>query len=137
MDFFINLYNFNDIGLLALRLAIGAIFWVHGTKKWSMWKAQPSAEMPAKMVYIMRLLSVAEPLGALAVISGFFTQLAALGLGIIMLGAIWMKITAWKISFAGDQKSGWEFDFTNLVICFYLFLTGAGVISLDRYFFGI
>jgi len=137
MEFFISLYNFNDIGLLALRLVVGAIFWVHGIKKWSMWKVQPSAEMPAKMVYLMRLLAIVEPLGALAIVFGFFTQLAALGIGIIMLGAIWMKITTWKIHFAEDQKSGWEFDLTNLVICLYLFLVGAGMISLDRYFFGI
>lgn len=122
------------IGLLTLRLAIGAIFWVHGTQKKAMWKMQPSEQMPAKMISTMKILSIVEPLGALALFFGFLTQFAAAGLGIIMLGAIHLKKNKWKVPFTAMEKNGWEFDLIILAGCIALLSMGGGSWSVDAFF---
>ncbi len=137
MEFFANLYQFGDWGLLALRVAVGAIFLIHGTQKWAMWKMQPSEQMPAGMLWLMKFLSIAEPLGAIAVLTGFLTQLAAVGLGIIMIGAIVLKKTMMKVPFTAQDKTGWEFDFIILAATLAIFFFGAGSTGLDRIIFGI
>jgi putative oxidoreductase len=137
MDFLINLYQFSDLGLLALRIAVGVIFLVHGVQKWAMWKMRSSEQMPANMLVMMKFLSVVEPLGGLAVLIGFLTQLAALGLGIIMIGAIVVKRKVMKVSFTAMDKTGWEFDLIILAATIALFVFGGGVVSLDNLFFGI
>ena len=135
MEFFTNLYQLSDWGLLALRIAIGSIFLVHGAKKWAMWKMQPSEQMPAGMLKTMRFLSIVEPIGGLAVLLGFLTPIAAVGLGIIMIGAIWFKVSGMKKTFTGD--GGWEYDFLILAVTIALVFIGAGVFSLDRALFGL
>jgi putative oxidoreductase len=129
MSFFLSLHQYGDIGLLILRVAVGIIFLVHGKNKLPLWKAE-SAQAP--MRNLLRFIGVAEILGGIAILTGFLTQLAALGLGIIMLGAMNMKIRTWKKSFAGD--GGWEFDFILLAAAILLFFTGAGAYALDRLF---
>jgi putative oxidoreductase len=131
LDFLFSLYNHVDWALLGLRLAVGAIFLAHGISKWPMWKMQPSAEMPKGMLMTMRLLSVAEPLGGAAVLLGLLTQFAAAGLGIIMLGALYLKITKWHAKFTGNN--GWELDLLLLAANFLLFMMGAGTWSLDNF----
>jgi len=129
------LQAYQDLGLLALRLTVGAIFLVHGTQKWAMWKMAPSAQMPANMLGLMKFLSVAEPLGGLAMVVGFLVQPAAIGLGLIMIGASMMKMKTWKIPFAAKDKTGWEFDILILAACLALLFFGAGAIALDRLVF--
>ncbi|HKZ36952.1 MAG TPA: DoxX family protein, partial [Chryseolinea sp.] len=124
MQFFLLLHQWQDFGLIVLRLAIGAIFLVHGTGKWAMWATKPSDYMSAGMLNLMRFLSIVEPLGAIAILAGFLTQLAAAGLSIIMLGAIYLKITAWKSPFSANDKLGWEFDFVIIGGAISLFLSG-------------
>ena len=131
MDLLSSLTQYSDWGLLALRVAIAAIFLQHGLMKKGMWKMQPSEQMPAKMINQMRLLSIAEPLGAMAILFGFLTQWAAIGLGIIMLGAITFKTKVWHTPFMAQDKTGWELDFLILAACIALLLNGAGAISLD------
>ena len=86
---------------------------------------------------MMKLLSICEPLGAIAVLSGFLMQPATLGLGIIMIGAITLKIKSWKTPFTAQDKTGWEFDFIILAVCVALYFTGAGAFGLDRLIFGL
>jgi len=83
----------------------------------------------------MRLFSIAEPIGALAMAVGFLTQWAALGFIIIMLGAINFKINKWKSPFSAQDKTGWEFDFIILAANTAILLLGAGALSLDKLFF--
>ncbi|TAL19177.1 DoxX family protein [Patescibacteria group bacterium] len=136
-DFLFSLNFFSDFGLFVLRLAIAAIFIVHGVKKWAMWKMQPSPQMPAGMLSVMKILAIAEPFGGLALLAGFLTQLAALGFSIIMLGAIYYKTRVWKTPFAAQDKMGWEFDLVLLAGNLLLLIAGAGVLSLDRVFLGL
>ncbi|MBI3004846.1 MAG: DoxX family protein [Ignavibacteriales bacterium] len=131
MKWLTGLTRFNDTGLLCLRLAIGSIFLVHGTAKWSMWGMEPSEQLPAAMLTIMKILSVAEPLGAVAVVLGFLTPLAAVGLSIVMLGAINMKIFAMGLKFMEMQSTGWEFDFLIFCALVCVLTSGPGKYSVD------
>jgi len=130
MGFFTGLHHLSDWALFALRLGVGASFLAHGLQKSAMWKMQPSAQMPAGMLSILRLLSIVEPLGAVAVLVGFLTQPAAAGFAIIMLGAIRLKAVQMHRGFTGD--GGWELDFMLLAAAVALFISGAGRLSLDR-----
>jgi len=114
---------------LALRIAVGAVFLVHGLQKQMFWKAQPSAQLPLGMIKVLRFLSIVEPLGGVAMLAGFLTRPAAIGLSIIMLGAINLKARQMKKGFTGD--GGWEFDFMILAANVALLLLGAGAWSLD------
>jgi putative oxidoreductase len=130
MGFFTGLHDLSDWALFALRLGVGASFLAHGIQKSAMWKMQPSAQLPAGMLSILRLLSIVEPLGAVGVLVGFLTQPAAAGLAIIMLGAIRLKAVQMHRGFTGD--GGWELDFMLLAAAVALFISGAGRLSLDR-----
>ncbi len=124
-----------DWALLTLRLGVGVIFLVHGIQKWAMWKMQPSSQLPAGMLSLLRFLSIVEPLGGVGVLVGFLTQPAAAGLAIIMLGAIRLKAVQMHRTFTGD--GGWELDFTLLAAAIALFISGAGKLSLDRMLLGM
>lgn len=115
----IPLLGLKNWGLLALRLVNGAVFFIHGTSK------------AKKATGAFQLLGVAETLGSLAMFSGLLTQLAALCLGVVMLGAIYMKTMKWKIPFTAENTTGWELDLTLLAINLALLSLGAGNFSLE------
>jgi putative oxidoreductase len=135
MQVFAQLHTLTDWGLLVLRVGVGVTFLVHGIQKRAMWKMQPSAQMPAGLLTILRLLSIAEPLGGVAAITGLITQLAAAGFVIVMLGAINLKARQLHKGFTGD--GGWELDLVLLSGAIALVILGAGRISLDRVLLGL
>jgi putative oxidoreductase len=118
------LYDYYDIGLLALRLAVAVIFLVHGPKKLS-----------GTQGAFMTFIGAAETAGGAAMVAGFLTQYAALGLGIIMGGAIYKKIKEWHVPFTSMEKMGWEFDLMILAGCIALLTLGAGMYSVDAMWF--
>ena len=125
-DFFISLGQYGDLGLLLLRLCIAAIFLVHGPKKLS-----------GAMGGFMTFIGICETAGALAILAGFLTQLAVLGIAIIMIGATWKKINEWHIPFTTMQNTGWEFDLLILGTCLALLFLGAGAYSVDAMYWGM
>lgn len=137
MEILSNLHEYNDWGLLALRIGVGIIFIVHGKMKFAMWKMEPSEQMPAQMISLMKFLSITETLGGVALIVGFLTQIVALGFVIIMLGAINLKIKMMKEPFTSQEKAGWEFDFILLTASLMIIFSGAGGFAVDRLLFGI
>lgn len=125
---FSSLHKYGDVALLILRLVIGAIFLYHGWMKWSI--AEPNTTM--------MVLKFLEPIAGLALILGVVTQIAALLLGIVMVGAIYMKMTGFGSSaldfagtFAPQGGTGWEFDLMILAGLITLLLMGAGTMSVD------
>jgi putative oxidoreductase len=137
MGIFTRLHEFDQVALLLIRVAIGTIFIVHGLGKQKLWKVQPLERMPAGFLRTLRFLSIAEPAGGLAVAVGFLTQLAALGLALVMLGALRFQIVQMHKKFTGGDGPGWEFEFILLVVAIALFLVGGGRYALDRVVFGI
>lgn len=109
---FISLLDYYDLGLLLLRLVVGAVFVIHAIPKF-----KDKEWMP---------LAVVETLGAIGIILGVFTQLAALGLAVIMVGAIYMKARKWGVPFVSQNATGWEFDLILLAACISIVTTGGG-----------
>jgi putative oxidoreductase len=112
------LFRFTDLSLLLLRLMVGLVFVSSGYSHLKNPEARAkSIEMPKGFTIF---LGIAEVAGGLGVAAGVLTQLAALGLILIMFGAIWKKIFAWHTGFWGEKASGWHYDLMfvlmNLVI---------------------
>lgn len=125
---FPQLIQFNDLGIFLLRLTVAVVFLVHGWQKLAMWRMKPSEQMPSGMLNMMRFLSVAEIAGGLALAFGVLAQLAAMGLGIIMLGAIYYKMKAWKKKFS--EPGGWELDLILLAANLAIIFNGGGSIKI-------
>ena len=119
--------------LLALRLVAGPAFIIHGS-----WKIQNAfawmgteASAPG---WLQGLAAFAEFGGGIAILIGLLTQLAALGIAITMLTAIFMIHLPKGDPFIGHNGS-WELPGVYLAIMVALMLRGAGAISLDAVFF--
>lgn len=123
--------NAVNIGLLALRIALGAVFIYHGFPKLKNPRAMATAFGNPNAVWFPAVLGFFETLSGVAVLLGLFTQLAAAVLALVMLGALYHKIVKWNIPFMAHDKTGWEFDLALLAIALALFFLGAGQISLD------
>src|SRR5688500_16376696 len=81
------------IGLLILRLALGAVFIVHGGQKLFVMGMSASAGMLADMgvpaaSLVGPLLAIVEPLAGVAIVLGLLTRLASFAVAADMLGAI-------------------------------------------------
>ncbi|MBI4250521.1 DoxX family protein [Candidatus Uhrbacteria bacterium] len=98
-----------SVAFAILRIAVGIIFLVHGKQKMAMWKMQPSEQMPAQMLNMMKMLSVVEPVAGVLLILGVLPLVGAAAVAIIMVGATYFKIAKWGKKFTGD--GGWELDF--------------------------
>jgi putative oxidoreductase len=128
--------NRASIGLLALRIVMGAAFIVHGFPKIQApfsWMG-PDASIPG---FLQALAALAEFGGGMALIVGLFTPLASLGLIVTMLVALGTVLIPNGVPFVaknGGPSSELAFVFLAASV---LFLTvGPGRISLDALFFG-
>ena len=78
------------------------------------------------------LLGLVELLSGLALILGFYAEIGALLVGIVMLGALFHKMFKWNIPFSAMDKMGWEFDLILLGAAVAVLFLGAGAVSLDN-----
>ena len=127
---FPQLFRFTDLGLLLLRLMAGIVFltsgWSHLTKS-----AERSKSIGMSKGFTI-FLGLAELAGSLGIMFGVLQQLAAIGLILIMLGAIQKKILVWHTGFWGEKASGWHYDLTFAVMCFVVLVTDGGRYVLLR-----
>jgi len=123
--------TFQNAALLILRIITAAIFFVAAWFKIPFWKGS-HPEITPTMLLITKITSIAEPLGALALLIGFLTRLAAGGLTIIMIGAIFVLQFMWNIGFVTPTSSGWNMPLMVLGGCVILMAFGAGDWSIDR-----
>lgn len=121
--------NFQNFALLALRVIIAAVFIVAGYYKWPFWN-QAHPEMSSFDLNVVKLLSIAEPLGGIGLLLGILTRWAATGLAIIMLGAIYYVQFKYHMSFA--SAPGWNFPLTLFGGCIILIAFGGGRWAFDR-----
>jgi putative oxidoreductase len=118
-------------GLLLLRLAVGAVFVMHGGQKIFVMGPRGVAGFlgplgfPLPLVAAIVLMSV-EFLGGLALILGVFTRYAAALLAIVMLVAI--SVVHLKNGFFLPR--GFEFALTLLAANLALVLSGPGALAL-------
>ena len=120
--------HFSDVGVLLLRLMVAAVFFDSG---WNHLKnpAERSKNIGASTGFTV-FLGAAEVLCSLGLAFGVLTQLAAIGLILLMLGAIQKKIFVWKIGFWGGRAYGWHYDLMLLVMNLVILLTGGGRLVL-------
>jgi putative oxidoreductase len=119
------LLRYSDIALLLMRLLVGAVFVTSG---WSHMKNPvargQSIGLPPG---VTRLLGLGEIAGGMGVAIGVLPQLAALGLILIMLGAIQKKIFVWHTGFWGQHGTdGWHYELLFVVMCLVVATTGGG-----------
>jgi putative oxidoreductase len=114
-----------DPALLLMRIVVGLVF---GSSGWShardpVARGRSIGMSPA----LTRFLGVAEMAGAAGVVLGVLPQLAALGLILVMLGAIQKKVFVWKTGFWGKHGTdGWHYDLMLVVMNLVIAATGGG-----------
>lgn len=122
---FPQLSNYTDIGLLLMRLMVGLIFGASG------WSHLKDPEGRSKSIGMSKgftaFLGAAELAGAMGVILGVLTQLAAAGLILLMLGAIQKKMFVWKTGIWGKHGTdGWHYDLMLVVMNLVILFTNGG-----------
>lgn len=128
--------NSQNFALLLLRMITASIFFVAGYLKFPFWKAvPPGMQMSSFLLFTTKLLAVVEPLGAIAILFGFLTRIAAWGLIIIMLGAIYVAQIVYGIGFVTPTSPGWNMPLAVLGGCIILAAFGAGQWSIDNRLF--
>ena len=125
-----NYTKYQDGTLLLLRLVLAAIFIVAGYAKLPFWNG-PVEGVSETMSLLIKFLSIVEPLGAIALIAGFLTKWASLGLAIIMVGAIFVLQFTMQTGFSTATGTGWNFPLILLSGCAILMAFGAGKWSID------
>ena len=132
----------NDVALTTLRLVLGVVYFAHGAQKMLGWFGGYGFHgtmgffthmgMPAPVAF---LVICTEFFGGLGLIFGLLTRIAALGIGVEMIGAIFMVHMAngFFMNWAGNQKGeGFEYHLLAIAMSAALLLRGAGAFSVDR-----
>lgn len=125
------LAKFADIAFLLLRLMVGFVFFTSG------WNHIADPEARSKSIEMSKrftlFLGILECAGALGVMAGVLTQLAAIGLILIMLGAIQRKVFKWRTGFWGKHGTdGWSYEITIIVMNLVIATSGGGQFVLER-----
>lgn len=121
---FPQLEHFADFALVFLRVMVGIVFIDSGYKDLrDPDKRGQSIGLPKGLAVF---LGFAELLGGFAVIAGVLTQLAAIGLILIMLGALQKKIFVWKTGFWGKNGLGWNYELTLVSMLLVILCTNGG-----------
>jgi len=127
------LYQFSDLALLFMRVLVGLVF------AWSGWSHARDPVARGKSIGMSpgftRFLGIAEVAGGLGVAFGVLIQVAALGLILLMLGAIKKKIFVWHTGFWGKHGTdGWHYDLLLVAMNLVIATTGGGRYVLEGMF---
>ena len=132
-----------SLALFLLRIILGVVFFAHGAQKVFGWFGgyglSGTVGYFKNVVHVPALLAYLGPfvefLGGIALLFGFFTKAAALGIFIMMLVAT-LKVhlpMGFFLSGKEDGKGqGYEFSLTLAVISLVLVILGGGLYSIDH-----
>jgi len=129
--------------LLLLRLVLGFLFFVHGSQLVFGWFGgyglggsinafTEKMAIPAVLAY---LAVFSQLFGGLALIFGFVTRIAALGIAVDMIVAIFLVHlpNGLFMNWYGNQKGeGYEYHLLATAIALTLIIAGGGILSIDR-----
>jgi putative oxidoreductase len=131
----------NVVGTI-LRLVLGIVFFPHGAQKMLGWfggygfagtmAGMTKMGLPAVLVFLVILC---EFFGSLSLVLGFLGRLGAIGIGCVMLGAIFTVHikNGFFMNWMGNQKGeGFEYHLLVLGIVLAILVTGSGRWSIDR-----
>ena len=137
----------DDAGLLIARTMLGIVMIPHGAQK--LLGLFGGAGFGASMGYftstgipapVAFLVIMAESLGALALVLGFFGRFMAFGIGLDMLGAILIVhlphgfFMNWYGAQAGE---GFEYHLLAIALSLVIMIGGSGKLSMDRLLHGL
>jgi len=121
---FPRLLECSDLALALMRLLVGWVFVYSG------WSHERDPVGRAKSIGMSpgftRLLGIVEIAAGLGVALGVLTQVAALALILIMMGAIQKKLFVWHTGFWGEKASGWHYDLLFVTMNLVILTTGGG-----------
>ena len=123
----------NTLVPLVLRLALAAIFTYHGaTLIKEDWGAGWMNKMPEPSPAPLQLaVAWGQLIGGVAMLLGFLTRLAALGLIAVMGGAIYLVHLPKGFDI---RDGGYEYNILIIGVCIALVLMGPGTVAVDRFF---
>jgi putative oxidoreductase len=133
----------DSVATAILRLVLGVVFFAHGAQKLLGWFGgfgfsgtmgffTGQMHIPAPFAF---LAIAAEFFGGLGLIVGFLTRIAAFGIAVNMMVAIWMVHAPFGffMNWSGQQKGeGFEYHLLALAVLAFLMIRGAGSFSIDR-----
>jgi putative oxidoreductase len=133
----------NDVSTFLLRVLLGVVFFPHGAQKVLGWFGgygfSGTMGFFTGMLHVPALFAflavAAEFAGAIALILGLLTRVAALGIAANMLVAVAM--VHWQyglfMNWAGNQKGeGFEFHLLAIGVAVVLIIRGGGKWAADR-----
>ena len=119
-----------DVAPLLLRIGLGIVFVYHGASKIGGDGTNLGMAWHPDLPTIMQVLVAwGELLGGLALLAGFWTPLAALGIIAIMAGAI---VTVTGAKGFDIRNNGFEYNLVLSLMSAAVILLGAGRFSLDH-----
>ncbi|MGH9870746.1 MAG: DoxX family protein [Candidatus Polarisedimenticolia bacterium] len=131
----------DDPALAILRIVLGVTFFAHGAQKVLGWFGGPgfqgtlegfgSMGLPAPLT---TLVMAAELGGAILLLIGLLSRVAAAGIAAVMVGAILMvhRQNGFFMNWMGQQAGeGFEYHLLVLAIAAALMLGGGGALSAD------
>ena len=132
----------NDFALTLIRVVLGVVFFAHGSQKMLGWFGgygfsgtmnffENDMHVPAVFAF---LAIAAEFFGGIGLLLGLLTRIAAFGITVNMLVAIFMVHlpNGFFMNWTGQQKGeGIEYHLLVLAITFALMMRGAGALSAD------
>ncbi len=133
----------DDAALLIARLALAIVIVPHGAQKLLGWFDGPGFGKALEgfnalfgvPAFLAVLVILAESFGAVSLLAGFLSRLQAFGIGLVMLGAVFMVhlqngfFMNWTGQAAGE---GIEYHILALGLATVILLKGGGKWSVDR-----
>jgi putative oxidoreductase len=126
-----------------IRITLGVVFFAHGAQKLLGWFGGPGYKETMRTMH--QFLGVPSPLaflaiateffGGAALIVGLFSRVAALGIAVTMVVAIFTVHVRYGLflNWFGDRKGhGYEYHLLVIALAAVIIARGSGALSLDR-----
>jgi putative oxidoreductase len=133
----------DDYVLMLSRLVLGIVFVAHGAQKAFGWFGGLGFDQTVRMfsqglgipVFFAVLAILAEFLGGIGLLAGLLSRIAAFGIAVNMLVAIFLvhAQNGLFMNWSGNQRGeGFEYHLLALALTLLIMVRGAGAWSLDR-----
>jgi putative oxidoreductase len=137
------LMTHRDVAPLIARVAVGVVMFPHGAQKVLGWFGGPGFSgvvgMFHQVLHIPTPIAVLDPIaeffGALALIIGLLSRVAAFGILCVMLVAVGLVHyqNGFLMNWTGKQAGeGFEYHLLMMALCLIVIVKGGGAWSVDR-----